>query len=102
MSSTIYTKLDELTLCTKTEDYNAVGKMIGAKDWVKDENPADNPKVVYDQSGPVDKKFQEVDRGVSISVRFGKNTYPSDLKWIPTNNASSWMKILRVKTALGG
>ena len=90
-----------IQVCTKTEDYNSVGKMIGAKDWVEDENPAANPKVVYDQSGPVDEKFQEVDRGVSICVRFGKNTYPSDLKWIQTNNASSWMKILRVKTALG-
>lgn len=90
-----------IQVCTKTEQFNAIGKMIGAKDWVDDENPASNPIVVDDPSGPMDEKFKEVDRGVSVCVKFGKNTYPGDLKWIQASNASSWMKILRVKTAIG-
>lgn len=92
---------NEIKVGTKTEHYSAIGKMVGAKKWVDDPNPAANPKVTPDQSGAVDSRFDEIDKGVSICIKFGKGTFPANLNWIQTNDAESWMKILRVKTAIG-
>lgn len=90
-----------IQVCTKTEHYNAIGKMVDARNWVDDDNPAANPTVIPDQSGPIDERFNEVDSGVSVCIKFEKKTFPSDLRWIQTSDANSWMKILQVKTAVG-
>ena len=66
-----------------------------------DPNPAANPEVKPDQSGAIDSRFDEIDKGVSICIKFSKGTFPANLSWIQTNDAESWMKILRVKTAIG-
>jgi len=90
-----------IQVSTKTEHYKAIGKMIDAKTWVDDDNPAANPEVIEDLGGSVDEKFDEIDNGVSICIKFGKKTYPGNLNWIQTSDAASWLKILRVKTAIG-
>jgi len=75
--------------------------MVGAKKWVDDPNPAANPQVIPDQNGAIDPRFDQIDKGVSVCIKFSKGTFPSNLNWIQTSDAESWMKILRVKTAIG-
>lgn len=91
-----------IQLCTKTESFTAVGKMLNAKDWVEDESPSSRPEVTNDMDGPLDKNFMNVvDTGVSICIHFDKHTFPKDLNWVGMNEASAWLKVLRLKTALG-
>ncbi|NJL69318.1 MAG: hypothetical protein HC894_26805 [Microcoleus sp. SM1_3_4] len=91
-----------IQLCTKTESFTTVGKMLNAKDWVEDESPSSRPEVTNDMDGPLDKNFMNfVDTGVSICICFDKRTFPKDLNWVGMNEASAWLKVLRLKTALG-
>jgi hypothetical protein len=91
-----------IQLCTKTESFTAVGKMLKAKDWVEEESPSSRPEVTNDIDGFLDKYFIDaVDTGVSICIRFDKQTFPKDLNWVGMNEASAWLKVLRFKTALG-
>jgi len=93
---------NHIQLCTKTESFTAVGKMLGAKDWVEDESPSSRSEVTNDMAGPLDPHFIDaVDTGVSICIHFDKNTFPKDLNWVGMNEASAWLKVLRLKTALG-
>jgi hypothetical protein len=75
--------------------------MLNAKDWVEDESPSSRSEVINDMDGPLDKNFDAVDTGVSICIRFDKHTFPKDLNWVGMNEASAWLKVLRLKTALG-
>lgn len=90
-----------IQVCTKSQDFEAKGKMLGAKNWLTDPNPSGNPTVEYDAQEPIDPFFSEVDNGVSVTVKFDSTTHPRSLKWIGTDNAETWMKILRVKTGIG-
>lgn len=90
-----------IQVCTKSQDFEAKGKMLGAKSWLTDPNPSGNPTVEYDSQEPIDPFFGEVDKGVSVTVNFDSTTHPRSLKWIGTDNAETWMKILRVKTGIG-
>ncbi|SFH10537.1 Histidine kinase-, DNA gyrase B-, and HSP90-like ATPase [Desulfotomaculum arcticum] len=90
-----------IQICTKTNDFYAIGKMVNARKWLYDDNPSGNPKIKYDNSGPIDTMFNQIDKGVSMYVKFDKNTHPKDLDWIKADNANSWLKILSVKTGLG-
>ncbi|MBV7331812.1 ATP-binding protein [Chloroflexi bacterium TSY] len=90
-----------IQVATRTENYNAVGKMEGAREWLANENPSGNPQIVSDTNGAKDSYFLNVDRGVSIYVKFDKYTQPGDLSWLVTDQAENWFKILTVKTGLG-
>ena len=90
-----------IQIATKTEDYSAVGKMTDARKWHSDPNPAGNPKVVHDSSGPVCGEFKSIDKGVSIAVRFDKSTNPKALSWVQAEKAEQWLTILSVKTGIG-
>jgi hypothetical protein len=92
---------NHIQLCTKTDSFTAVGKMLNAKDWVEDESPSSRSEVINDMDDPLDKNFDAVDTGVSICIRFDKHTFPKDLNWVGMNEASAWLKVLRLKTALG-
>ncbi len=90
-----------IQVATKSPVFSAIGKMLNARNWLYDENPAGNPEVIPDDSVPVDCFFETIDRGVSVCIKYDENTYPKDLSWITVNNAESWLKILRIKTGLG-
>lgn len=90
-----------IQVASKSNSYTAVGKMENARRWLDDENPAGNPHMKPDTDEPRDSVFSNVDRGVSIFVKFDQTTHPRDLKWIVADKAEDWLKILSIKTGLG-
>lgn len=90
-----------IQIATKTDDYFAVGKMINARKWLDDENPAGNPKVQPDRTGPIDPRFSELDKGVSVCLKFDAMTHPGKIGWLKATTADQWHKILSVKTGMG-
>jgi len=90
-----------IQIATKTPDFEHVGKMENARDWLSDSNPASNPLLIKDSSGPVDADFNNFDRGVSVTIRFDQNTTPGDLGWLKAESAQVWWNILTLKTGLG-
>ncbi|MFL0376763.1 hypothetical protein ACH0BY_22750 [Paenibacillus amylolyticus] len=90
-----------LQVCTKTEDYYAVGKILDARKWLHDESPSGNPVVKYDEAGATDKYFNEIDRGVSVCLKFDKQKHPKDLSWLKADTAEAWFQILSIKTGIG-
>lgn len=90
-----------IQVCTKTPDFSATGKMLNSRSWLSDENPAGNPEVIHDVNPPEDLNFNQIDRGVSITLKFDSETHPRDLKWIGTSDAEAWFDILKIKTGLG-
>jgi hypothetical protein len=92
---------NQIQVSTKTPGFSAVGSMDNARRWLDDINPSGNPKMKPDTNGNKDSNFNQVDRGVSIHVKFDQSTHPRDLKWIVTDKAEYWYKILSVKTGLG-
>lgn len=69
--------------------------------WLHSENFAANPQVYSVSSACPDPNFIDYDSGVSITIKFGKDTKPSDLSWPGLSSAKSWHTALSVKTALG-
>lgn len=90
-----------IQISTKNDSFKARGVMRNAKKWLDDENPAGNPQVVPDSNETIDDKYNDFDKGVSISIRFDEDSYPKDLSWIKTEDAESWLKLLRIKTGIG-
>ncbi len=90
-----------MRVSTKTPGFEASGRIVGAKEWVKANAAGGNPKVEPDDSATVDPAFADVDRGVSVTVRFDDTTHPRRLDWIAADTAEKWAKILSVKTGLG-
>jgi len=90
-----------IQVCTKSDEFSANGKMIGAKSWLTNPNPEGNPKMIFDKDGSQDPFFDECDFGVSICVKFDQNTYPKKINWIGANTAEKWHQILSIKTGLG-
>lgn len=90
-----------IQISTKSPTFEAIGKMLNARKWLDDENPAGNPTVIPDKDDTVDTFFHGIDRGVSISIKYDSSTYPKDLSWMQIDNADSWLKMLRIKTGLG-
>lgn len=90
-----------IQVATKGSDFMAIGKMEDARKWLTDPNPSGNPKIKPDTSGSKDPKFKDIDRGVSIYLKFDKQTHPKDLKWIVASKSDSWEKILSIKTGIG-
>ncbi len=92
---------NKMQVATKTVGFETVGQIIRARTWLDDPAPSGNPKVILDASGPVDLVFNDIDRGVSITVFFDEFTHPKRLDWVQASTADSWWKILSIKTGLG-
>lgn len=90
-----------MQISTKSPTFTARGKMINAKKWLSDDNPAGNPMVIPDSENTVDSSFVEIDRGVSICIKYDETTSPKDLSWMKISTAENWLKVLRIKTGLG-
>jgi hypothetical protein len=90
-----------IQIATKTDDFFAVGKMVNARKWLDDENPAGNPKVQPDKSGTADPSFDVIDKGVSVCLKFDEWTHPGNISWLKATNAEQWYAILSIKTGLG-
>ncbi|MBK8885341.1 MAG: ATP-binding protein [Saprospiraceae bacterium] len=86
-----------IQVASKTEDYEAIGKMENARNWLNDENPASNPQMKPDTHGAKDDNFLSIDKGVSIYVKFDRTTHPKDLKWIVTDDAKIGLKFYLLK-----
>lgn len=90
-----------IQISTKADDLEAVGKMENARAWLSDEAPAGNPEVIQDKNRSYDTDFIHYDKGVSICIKFDKDTNPGNLSWLKANTANQWKKILLIKTGLG-
>ena len=90
-----------IQISTKSPEFSARGKMLNAKKWLSDDNPASNPLVIPDSQNTIDPFFDEIDRGVSICIKYDETTAPKDLSWMKISTAENWLKVLRVKTGLG-
>ncbi len=90
-----------LRVSTRTPGFEASGRIISARNWLKSNATGGNPKVEPDDSKRADAAFDANDRGVSITVRFDETTHPKKLDWIGANTAQTWSKILSIKTGLG-
>jgi hypothetical protein len=90
-----------MRVSTKVPGFEASGRIIGARNWLKNNAVGANPKVEPDDSPHADAVFDEFDRGVSINVRFDNDTHPRRLDWVQANSADTWWKILSIKTGLG-
>lgn len=89
-----------MRVSTRVPGFEASGRMIGARNWLRDGGAGGNPKIEPDDSPKV-AAYDRNDRGVSICVRFDDNTHPRRLDWIRADSAEKWAKILAVKTGLG-
>lgn len=92
---------DYMRISTKTPNFTSSGKIENARKWLGDENPAGNPLIAPDTTNEIDINFDALSRGVSITLGFNKNTYPSKLDWIGADSAEVWYKMLAIKTGLG-
>lgn len=90
-----------MRVSTKVPGFEASGRIVGARNWLKETGSASNPKVEPDSSKNLDPQHAINDRGVSITVRFDETTHPKRLDWIKATDATKWLKILSVKTGLG-
>ena len=90
-----------IQIATKSPDFEAVGVMRNARKWLSDEAPSGNPKVEPDSNPVVDSAFNDIDRGVSVTIKYDSTTYPKNLSWIGIDHAKEWLSMLRVKTGLG-
>ncbi|RKR67859.1 histidine kinase/DNA gyrase B/HSP90-like ATPase [Acidovorax sp. 94] len=90
-----------MRVTTKVPGFEASGRIINARNWLKDDTSGANPKVEPDSSKMADDAFAAFDRGVSITVRFDGTTHPRQLGWLQATTAPTWQKILYVKTGLG-
>jgi hypothetical protein len=90
-----------IRVSTKVPGFEASGRILNARTWLRNSALGANPKVEPDDSPRVDSAFDDNDRGVSITVRFDETTHPKRLDWIGAHTANTWSKILSVKTGLG-
>lgn len=90
-----------MRVTTKVPGFEASGRILNARTWLNEEVMGANPKVEPDPSPIVDDSFSTFDRGVSVTVRFDSSTHPRQLSWLQATTASTWQKILNVKTGLG-
>ncbi len=90
-----------IRVSTKVPGFEASGRILNARKWLGEASHSDNPKVEPDDSAQIDSAFDEIDRGVSVTVRFDDSTHPKKLAWVGASNAEVWSKILDIKTGLG-
>ena len=92
---------NDIVIHTKTESFQASGRMEGARRWLSDPTPAGNPEMVPFEGECRDANFKKYNSGVSITLKFDPTTHPKKLDWLKANTASVWKTILLVKTGLG-
>lgn len=90
-----------MKISTITPGFSACGVIVGARNWLKSNTTGGNPKVEPDVFTNPKAAAHEIDRGVSITVRFDDNTHPKRLDWIRADTAEKWLKILSIKTGIG-
>lgn len=90
-----------MRIATKAPGFSASGRIINARNWLNSNVSGDNPRVEPDNSGSPDPIFDSFDRGVAVAVRFDQSTHPKQLSWQQATEASTWQKILYIKTGLG-
>lgn len=90
-----------IRVSTKVPGFEASGRILNARKWIKSHSTGANPKVEPDESARVDAAFDNNDRGVSVTVRFDESTHPRRLDWIGAKDAATWSKILAIKTGIG-
>ncbi|WP_213878587.1 ATP-binding protein [Pseudomonas sp. dw_358] len=90
-----------MRISTKVPDFQASGRIVNARKWIKNVTAGANPKVEPISTPDIDPEFHTFDRGVSINVRFDDATHPKKLNWLKTDTAEQWYKILLIKTGLG-
>lgn len=89
-----------MKVSTKSPGFTASGRITGARTWLSQKQPGANPKVEPDATA-APSEFDDIDRGVSITVRFDETTHPKKLSWLGATTASVWSNILAVKTGIG-
>lgn len=92
---------NQMLIATRTPSFSAIGHITNARKWLSDLSPSGNPKVTPAPTDRVDGSFKDIDRGVSITVRFDETTHPKQLDWIQASTAEAWWKILSIRTGLG-
>lgn len=92
---------NHMLIATRTLSFSAIGHITNARKWLSDLSPSGNPKVAPAPTEQVDGSFKDIDRGVSITVRFDETTHPKQLDWIQASTAEAWWKILSIRTGLG-
>lgn len=90
-----------MRISTKVPDFQASGRIVSARKWIKNVTAGANPKVEPISTPDIDPEFHTFDRGVSINVRFDDATHPKKLNWLKTDTAEQWYKIHLIKTGLG-
>mgnify|MGYP003583282124 FL=1 len=90
-----------MRVTTKIPGFEASGRILNARNWLKDGSSDVNPKVEPDSSPLADSVFADFDRGVSVTVRFDSSTHPRQLSWLQATDARTWQQILYIKTGLG-
>ena len=90
-----------IRISTKADDFETVGRMRGARDWLSDESPPGNPQLTFDDESTDHEIFDDFDKGVSITVKFDAATHPKQLSWLGAATVGQWRKILHTKTGLG-
>lgn len=92
---------NSMRIGTKAVGFSAIGQITNARKWLTDPSPSANPKVepVNDEISLAD--FSEIERGVSVRVKFDETTHPKRLSWIQSSAALAWWKMLSIKTGLG-
>lgn len=87
---------------TKTKNFSASGVMEEGRNWLHEKNPSSSPKMYPNEDDDWwEPDFETIDTGVSVTVVFDEHSRPSDVTWPKLQNADSWLKALRIKTALG-
>ncbi len=92
---------NEIQIATKSAGFSAHGYMVGGRNWLSDENPSGNPKLVENDTDPFDDQFDSLDSGTSVTVFFDEDTRPGKLSWLSATTAEQWEAILTLKTGLG-
>jgi hypothetical protein len=90
-----------MRVTTKSPGFSASGRITGARRWLAEGQSGANPKVEPDDSPLGELDIADIDRGVSITVRFDDSTHPKKLAWLGASTADVWLKILSVKTGIG-
>ncbi len=90
-----------MRISTKSPGFIASGRITGARRWLSDGQAGANPRVEPDESPLPEPAFADIERGVSITVRFDETTHPKRLAWLGAGTAEIWLNILSIKTGIG-
>ncbi len=90
-----------LHVATKNKDFEANYVMKGGKKWALSSDLEIRPQMEIDTSPIINSLYNESDHGTIMTIKCDNYSYPANLSWQGITDASSWARVLRVKTALG-